>query len=90
MSNKTKVHLVTLVIVDHDDMGADEVKHVLEHTRYPNHCLDGMRVMEMRTGEVEWTDDHPLNSGPSKRAAAVADLFGLMCRACGGTGEGRT
>lgn len=88
MSDKTKVHLVTLVIVDHDEMGAEEVKHVLEHTRYPNHCFAGMGVMEIRTGEVEWSDDHPLNSGPSRRAAAVADLFGLWCRACGGTGEG--
>ena len=57
---KTQVHKVTLLIVDHDDCGADGVKDVLENTRYPNRCIDPT-VMDVQTQEVEWSDDHPLN-----------------------------
>lgn len=62
-----KVHRVTLLVVDTDDLGADEVKVVLENTKYPNHCI-GPSVMQVDTVEVEWTDEHPLNRRDAKRA----------------------
>lgn len=56
-----KAYTVSLLIVDHDALGRDEIKTVLENTRYPNHCIlpQVFKVQEMDIGE--WTDDHPLN-----------------------------
>lgn len=68
----TQIHKLTVLIVDHDELGADEVKQVLENQRYPNHCL-GPHVMQMETREVEWNDDHPLNRGDTQ-----AETFGKM------------
>jgi hypothetical protein len=59
---KMKVHKVTLIIVDHDDLGAKEVKAVLENTNYPNHCMVGLSILDIKTKEVDnYNDDHPLN-----------------------------
>lgn len=55
-----KVHKVTVLVVDHDDLGAEDVQIEMETVRYPNHCMYP-RVMEMQTVEVDWSDDHPLN-----------------------------
>jgi len=48
-------------LFDFDQLGADEIKSVLENSRYPNHCIrpDVMSVSEADIGE--WHDDHPLN-----------------------------
>lgn len=69
-----KVHRIVLLVVDHDDIGADEARDVIENARYPNRCI-APRVMETETREVEWSDEHPLNSLRSDRAAFKA-LFG--------------
>jgi len=70
---KTKVHKVILLIVDHDQLGADEVETVLENVRYPNDCLRP-RVMSVETKEVDWDDDHPLNDTRGK-FTAFEELF---------------
>ena len=69
MSRPTQVHLVTLMVVDTDDMGADEVRALLEHAKYVSPS-----VLEIRTAEVDWSDDHPLNKADGWERA-VADLF---------------
>jgi hypothetical protein len=71
--SKTKVHKVTLLIVDSDGLGAEGVTEVLENARYPNDCI-GPQVVEIDTREVEWSDEHPLNAGHTWRAA-FATLF---------------
>ena len=76
----TKVYKMTVLVIDHDDMGEEETREVIEHHR---HLFAS--VMDVQTTEVEWDDDHPLNTG--KRAQAFAELF-PACRACNGTGEG--
>lgn len=63
-----KVHKVTLLIVDSDSVGSDEVLTVLENTRYPNDCIMP-RVMVIETAEVEWSDDHPLNRTGTQQEA---------------------
>lgn len=70
---RTQVHKITLLVIDHDDVGAKELGNILARARYPNHCMSP-RVIETETAEVDWTDEHPLNYGGSWRAA-VADLF---------------
>jgi hypothetical protein len=61
MSDKTKVHKVVLLIVDHDNLGADGVKEEIECAGYANHCISPS-IMDIETTEVEWDDDHPLNN----------------------------
>lgn len=58
--DKTKVRCVTLMIVDHDDLGTDDVITVIENTRYPNRCITP-RVARIESIDVEWSDEHPLN-----------------------------
>jgi len=58
---KTYVYKVELLIVDHDGMGGDDIKDVLENTRYPNRCINPV-VMNIERKEVDWNDDHPLNN----------------------------
>ena len=56
-----KAHKVILVFVDHDGLGAEETKNVLEGARYPNRCMSP-EVLEVQTVDIgEWDDDHPLN-----------------------------
>ena len=71
MSDRTNVYKMTLLVIDHDRMGEEETREVIEHHRYLF-----ASVMDVQTAEVEWSDDHPLNTG--QRAQAFADLFGLQ------------
>ena len=56
-----KAYKIEILIIDHDELGADEISNVLETARYPNHCIspDVKKVTEADIGE--WRDDHPLN-----------------------------
>lgn len=69
----TKVHKVTLFIVDHDDINVNGVVSALENTCYPNRCIRP-HVMSIETKEVEWDDEHPLNSIANKKSA-FSELF---------------
>ena len=55
-----KVYKIELLILDHDELGPDEIRVVLENTNYPNDCIRP-RIASVEEAEVEWTDDHPLN-----------------------------
>ncbi len=72
---RRRVHRVEVLIIDHDDVGADGVRDLLEHTKYPNRAIRP-HVMGVESREVEWTDEHPLN-----HTATCGDtyrrLFGL-------------
>lgn len=69
---KTQVHRVVLCIVDHDQLGPDGVKDVIETERWPNDCI-GPNVESVETVEVEWSDEHPLNQSDTH-----ADEFARM------------
>lgn len=69
-----KIHKVTLLIVDDDDLGAASVKDEIENTNYPNDCIRPT-VMEIDTREVVWSDDHPLNNSRTM-LAEFRRLFG--------------
>ena len=70
---KTKVYKIEVLIVDHDRVGAEEIRSVIENAHYPNRCIMP-RVMEMREREVEWTDEHPLNKR-STASETYKELF---------------
>lgn len=59
-TRRVRVHRIEVLVIDHDDLGAEEVCQVIEDTRYPNRCIRP-EVKRAETREVEWSDDHPLN-----------------------------
>lgn len=63
-----KVHKVVLTIIDIDDIGAEEIKVVIENARYPNRCI-APDVFSIETVDIgEFDDDHPLNNSKTARA----------------------
>jgi hypothetical protein len=69
-----QVHRVVLMVIDHDGVGEDGVRDLIEHTKYPNWAIHP-DVKSIETREVEWTDDHPLNRRQTADAA-WRELFG--------------
>ena len=64
-----------VMIIDMDELGAEEIKSVIENQRYPNHCISpDVRKIEVR--EIgEWSDEHPLNHR-NKQEEEYIRLFG--------------
>lgn len=71
----TKVYKVTLLIIDHDDNGPDEIKSVIENQRYPNWCINP-HVMGIEDRTVMWNDSNPLNL-KSTQESEYKRLFGI-------------
>jgi hypothetical protein len=63
-----KVHLVEVLVVDHDDLGEEGVRSAIENTRYPNRCIMP-QVLDICTETTVWSDDHELNQKGWKEAA---------------------
>ena len=61
MIMKTNVYIVAVAIIDHDQLGEEEIKLLIENTRYPNHCMNP-KVLEVDQRSVDWHDEHPLNN----------------------------
>jgi hypothetical protein len=83
-----KVYKVNVLVTDHDEIGENELKSVLENTMYPNHCISP-DVMSIESRDIgEWSDDHPLNL-KDKRKDEFNHLFGCSdkikckCHQCG-------
>lgn len=56
-----KVYKLEVLIIDYESLGAEEIKDVLENTKYPNWCITP-QVMKIEEREIsDWHDDHPLN-----------------------------
>jgi hypothetical protein len=65
-----KVHLLQVLVIDHDALGVDEVERVLEDANYPNDCI-APNVIKSQTAEV---GDNPLNHS-NTQAAEIERLF---------------
>ena len=67
-----KAYLLTVLVIDLDELGGDGITEVLENTKYPNYCI-APTVVSSKTADLgEWSDDHPLNKSLSKD---VVDKF---------------
>ena len=56
-----QVHKLTVIIIDHDELGPDGVKIELENGRFANRCISP-NVMSVESVDIgEWDDDNPLN-----------------------------
>ena len=72
-----KAYELTVKIIDLDEIGEDEIKSVLENTRYANRCISP-EVLSIRSADIgKWDDDHPLN----QRATAEAEWARLFPKA---------
>lgn len=70
-----KAYKVELLIIDHDNVGEEGIREVLENESYPNHCI-APRVKSIEGRDIgEWTDEHPLNKRLTA-GAAYDQLFG--------------
>jgi hypothetical protein len=70
----TNVYKIELAIIDHDDIGAEAIKEVLENTRYPNRCISP-KVLTVEGKDIgEWYDEHPLNYTTTQKQE-LARLF---------------
>ena len=70
-----KAYKVTILIIDHDELGADGIEVELENTKYANHCISP-KVQEIEEAEIgEWSDEHPLNKF-STQEAEYERIFG--------------
>jgi hypothetical protein len=56
-----KAYKVELLIIDFDEVGEEDIKIILENTKYPNHCFNPY-VIKIKSSEIgTWHDDHPLS-----------------------------
>ena len=55
-----KVFKIELFIIDFDEVGEEEIKDIIENTRYPNRCISP-DVMKVESRDILWHDSHPLN-----------------------------
>lgn len=56
-----KAYKVELLIIDHDEVGVEDMKLILEETKYSNRCIHPT-IMAVEEADIgEWDDDHPLN-----------------------------
>ncbi len=69
----TKVHKLTVLVVNHDDLDDEALKANLESANFGNDCMLP-QLMDIETKEVEWHDDHALNNTNTAKYV-FADMF---------------
>lgn len=69
-----KAYKIELLIIDHDNLGGEEIANVIEQQKYPNWCISPS-VMEVTEKDIGvWYDDHPLNK-PSTHGQEYKRIF---------------
>ncbi len=68
-----KVFKIEIMVIDFDGLGEDGVKNEIENVNYPNDCMSP-EVKSIKSEDVEWSDDHPLNLHETSKQAYI-DLF---------------
>lgn len=56
-----KAYVLQVLVIDHDELGPDEIKAVLSSTWYPNDCIAPEVLGSVEHDIGEWSDAHPLN-----------------------------
>jgi hypothetical protein len=69
-----KIYKAEILIANFDSLAPDEIKRVIESTRYPNDCIYP-NVLSIDSRDVEWSDDLPINNRQTMQEA-VGLLFG--------------
>ena len=64
-----KAYKIEILVLDFEDSGEESIKDTVENMRHLN-----AEVMNIKSVDIEWSDEHPLNNcGTSARA--YQDLF---------------
>ena len=63
----TNIYKIELFVVDHDDIGADEIRDVLENTRYPSHCISPSVLTIEGKYVGAYDDSRPLNNTDTRQ-----------------------
>ena len=63
-----KAYKVTVLVIDLDEIGQEEIETVIENTTYPNRCISPTITAIEKADIGEWSDEHPLNGGKTWRA----------------------
>lgn len=72
-----KVYKLEIYVPDFDQLGPEEIKDVIENTRYPNHCINP-DVIEIKVCDIgEWDDESPLNKKATFEAEYKKVKMGL-------------
>lgn len=69
----TKVYKVVLCHVDHDGIGPDDFRTLLQEANLGNHVTAGT-VLSIEERDVEWSDEHPINQR-NTMVKAFEELF---------------
>lgn len=56
-----KVYKLEIYVPDFDNLGAEEIKAVIENQKYPNYCINPEVIVIEERDIGEWSDDSPLN-----------------------------
>lgn len=67
------VHKITVMVVDHEGLGAGGVKQILENQQYPGQCINPTVILT-ETRLVDWHEQHPINI-VTKMVQAFKTLF---------------
>lgn len=68
-----KAHIISVLVLDFDELGAEQVKETLESQNYPNRCINPSVLGSMEVDIGEWDDDHPLNKHETDAALWLAE-----------------
>ena len=62
-----KAYKITILVLDHDEIGRDGIVNAVERTKYPNRCI-APSVQDIEEAEIgEWHDDHAMNHHSTRR-----------------------
>lgn len=64
-----KVYKIEVMVLDFEGVGEEEIEHVIANNKFLS-----AHVMDSKSKEIEWSDDHPLNRCGTM-ARAYTDLF---------------
>ena len=70
-----KAYRITILIIDSDNVGKEEVVRILEDTKYPNYCISP-EVLDVKEADVgSWSDEHPLNHSGAEKTNYIEKVF---------------
>jgi hypothetical protein len=70
-----KAYKITLLIIDLDNVGKEEVVRILEDTKYPNYCISP-ETLDVKEADIgEWSDEHPLNRSGAEKTNYIEKVF---------------
>jgi hypothetical protein len=69
-----KAYILTVLVIDHDELGPDSIKANLEEAKFASDCISP-QVQHTKEYDIgPWDDDHPLNRRDTDVSGYLAAL----------------